>query len=277
MKSQQSTKSGTSGFTLIELLVVIAIIAILAAMLLPALSKAKQKAKAINCVSNLKQLGITWYLYTDDHQGYFPQGSLTATPRGEWVESLQSYYKGKVQLLLCPEATMRRRNGSNPEIRVSVDDPTAGDNGGPTTATKFEAIDVATGKNVISSYGENCWVYNAQRVIYGQPAASIAYYWRKIDAITRPVNTPLMGDCMFRGGAPLTHLEQAPEFNGKWDSVDRDLWHFGISRHGKNMNMVFMDGSVRSLRPWKVWNLKWSQQYKDDYGYPANWFPGWMK
>ena len=72
-------------FTLIELLVVIAIIAILAAMLLPALSKAREKARCIRCVNNLKQLGTTMIMYADDNDDFYVPAMMMNPGGGNWT------------------------------------------------------------------------------------------------------------------------------------------------------------------------------------------------
>ena len=86
------------GFTLIELIVVIAIIAILAAMLLPALANAKRSGRRITCLNNLKQLGLSLYMYIDEHEGMLPPRSHP----NRWCDRIYSGYRD-VRMLKCPE------------------------------------------------------------------------------------------------------------------------------------------------------------------------------
>jgi prepilin-type N-terminal cleavage/methylation domain-containing protein len=298
----ENLKSATSfvrrapgqAFTLIELLVVIAIIAILAAMLLPALSRARKKAQAINCMSNLKQWGAIWYTYADENGGSFPSGNTVGWERGEWMNTLLMYYQKKPYLAVCPSATLRRGSGTY-ETQVPVDSPDAVTYGGPTTMCAFpltdpEAPASAPNRQLAGSYGANLWIYDAPMGVDCLQERPAALNWRKPERVTHPSETPLMADCMWRGGGPdagkplvgvaascgsLSTASKPPNFNGWWNGASYEFANFAMVRHSKGTQLAFIDGSASYRRVRDLWRLYWHNQFDTTYVADDS-LPAWM-
>jgi prepilin-type N-terminal cleavage/methylation domain-containing protein len=113
-------------FTLVELLVVIAIIAILASMLLPTLGRARELGKRINCVGQMKQIGVAAMNYVNDFDGYWAawhqdDGKSPATDiqRGQWMTILAEYVGGNGLLWICPTAKFGDRQDMYEILKTS--------------------------------------------------------------------------------------------------------------------------------------------------------------
>jgi prepilin-type processing-associated H-X9-DG protein len=76
-----------------------------------------------------------------------------------------------------------------------------------------------------------------------------------------------MGDAMWRGGGPSyyqANKHQRPKSNGEWQSINQDMMHFAMVRHGKGINMNFYDGSTRHVKIRKLWYLPWHRTFRLD-------------
>jgi len=254
--------SKTQGFTLIELLVVIAIIGILAAMLLPALSAAKQRSYGIKCISNLKQMDLAYIMYQQDFNHNVEYNSVSAL----WMLTLISYQSQVAAVRLCPTAVSTNWTGGKPAALQRA--------GNLNTAWNW-------GANTNGSYTLNGWLYaydaNLLNPNTGLPglANSAAQFFNKESAISQPVNTPVFTDGMWPDSWPTHANLQFDLFYGTAldSSNPGTLQRNCLARHPLKtsatatsqqripgaINMAFADGHA-SL--WKLQDIKNVVWYK---------------
>jgi prepilin-type N-terminal cleavage/methylation domain-containing protein/prepilin-type processing-associated H-X9-DG protein len=233
-------------FTLIELLVVIAIIAILAAILFPVFAQAREKARAANCTSNLKQIGIALAMYREDYDGknvnQWPWGGLS---QYNWDhtfhEVLHPYVKNK-QIFSCPS-----QQGS---IYVSKPVPRLGLQGGFAMAYLMNETGWSDSKQYIGYMGmgtTDAEISTPSDLIFIAEAMGVTPHWR--DAQIGYTD----GKSVAGGASPNPAPDQVLSWKDFYNVPGCDWGKAGVPlilppRHSDGNNCLFYDGHAKWLR-----------------------------
>lgn len=215
-------------FTLIELLIVIAIIAILAAMLLPALNQARERAKAITCKNNLKEIGTASFFYRDDHNDYLPQQYVWYRPNpGKVAWNTQLFtYLNNTHIFECPTTVVPLKAVTQKDISIYRWDR----NSNTQTAT-----------DGVLAYTQNGLRVDSSKARYPAP---INWLQVSVDEIV----FTKMSRAMKKSHAKWVLICDVNYASTKFErcSSGNAAEYFGWP-HGKKMNAVFCDGHVDSL------------------------------